>query len=226
MATGALSGRLCHCWNMPGPLCPQSTVALPAWPGDTPFSSRQPQLRDTVLRRQTTLWNERTEEWRRCVNSQGAPAHRVPPVWGPRAFSGRGPSVRPPEPGRWRGAWLPPRAVRRPGTGFECQALGAPGCAFEWTGHLPPDGTHPLHPRWPGAYLLSALVLAEVEDSGFELQLGHHLLFLGDGYHQRVDPVLQLVDFPVPGGGTSGALPTQRSSEPGRPAGIPRAKGL
>lgn len=68
----------------------------------------------------------------------------------------------------------------------------------------PPAGCH------PGAYLLSTLVLAEVEDSGFELQLGGCLLLLGDGHHQRGDPLLQLVDLPVPGWGTGRALPTQR----------------
>lgn len=77
-----------------------------------------------------------------------------------------------------------PRPVRAPPVGAQ--------------GSLLPLG---LWPPWSPAYLLITLVLAEVEDSGFELQLSCCVLLLGDGHHHRADPLLQLVDLPVPGGG-------------------------
>lgn len=67
----------------------------------------------------------------------------------------------------------------------------------------PPTGSH-LSIQRP--YLLITLVLAEMEDASFELQLRGYLLLPGDGHHQRVDPLLQLADLPVPGWGTSTSL--------------------
>uniref|UniRef100_A0A480GIF6 Cilia-and flagella-associated protein 100 isoform X1 n=1 Tax=Sus scrofa TaxID=9823 RepID=A0A480GIF6_PIG len=54
-----------------------------------------------------------------------------------------------------------------------------------------------IHPSVQGPYLLITLVLAKMEDAGFELQLGGRLLLLGNGHHQCGDPLLQLVDLPV-----------------------------
>ena len=67
----------------------------------------------------------------------------------------------------------------------------------------PPTGS-PLSIQGP--YLLITLVLAKMEDAGFELQLRGFLLLLGDGHHQRGDPLLQLADLPVPAWGTSTSL--------------------
>lgn len=152
------------------------------------------------------------------MNSHGAETHGVPWVWGPRTFFSLCPLVRSMEPRGDKGPWQPQSKAESRGLLSCCQSFR------HWTSSKQVPRIGPPHPTaslWPpahlprlagchpGAYLLSALVLAEVENSGFELQLSSGLLLLGDGHRQCGYPLLQLVDLPIPEWGSSKTLLTQ-----------------